>query len=112
MALHIFIEYIKVINCGKCKDSEKKPLQPFYKNRLTKKPQLYVFVLGHLKLQRLKEKLISTTQKPDCDSGTAREYMGQYLHLLQMFYSNTNWVELHGGTICRDLGMLQFDSSG
>ena len=33
-----------------------------------------------------------------------RENIGRYLHLLQDFYSNTNWVELYPDDLNTDLG--------
>ncbi|XP_066269076.1 von Willebrand factor A domain-containing protein 7-like isoform X2 [Branchiostoma lanceolatum] len=35
----------------------------------------------------------------------ARSMIGVYLHILQDFYSNTNWVELEGGVPYEDLGL-------
>ncbi|XP_035659236.1 von Willebrand factor A domain-containing protein 7-like [Branchiostoma floridae] len=35
---------------------------------------------------------------------SARSMIGVYLHILQDFYSNTNWVELEGGVPYEDLG--------
>ncbi|CAH1248692.1 VWA7 [Branchiostoma lanceolatum] len=35
----------------------------------------------------------------------ARSMIGIYLHILQDFYSNTNWVELEGGVPYEDLGL-------
>ncbi|XP_078665591.1 von Willebrand factor A domain-containing protein 7-like [Branchiostoma floridae x Branchiostoma belcheri] len=35
----------------------------------------------------------------------ARAMIGVYLHILQDFYSNTNWVELEGGVPYEDLGL-------
>ncbi|XP_019616853.1 PREDICTED: von Willebrand factor A domain-containing protein 7-like [Branchiostoma belcheri] len=35
----------------------------------------------------------------------ARAMIGVYLHILQDFYSNTNWIELEGGVPYEDLGL-------
>ncbi|XP_066268440.1 von Willebrand factor A domain-containing protein 7-like [Branchiostoma lanceolatum] len=35
----------------------------------------------------------------------ARSMIGVYLHILQDFYSNTNWVELEGGVPYEDIGL-------
>ena len=39
---------------------------------------------------------------------TARNMIGQYLHVLQDFYSNTNWNEVNATTYYSDLGKVYF----
>lgn len=37
-----------------------------------------------------------------------REQVATILYIIQEFYSNTNWVELHGSTIYEDFGEVLF----
>ncbi|XP_078664785.1 von Willebrand factor A domain-containing protein 7-like [Branchiostoma floridae x Branchiostoma belcheri] len=46
---------------------------------------------------------VITTPTPNFEQ--ARAMIGVYLHILQDFYSNTNWVELEGGVPYEDLGL-------
>ena len=61
-------------------------------------------------MQALRDKVISILNNTNPNYDAAREVVGQYLHLLQMFYSNTNWVELstsggRAGSIYPPLGI-------
>ncbi|KAJ8306798.1 hypothetical protein KUTeg_014882 [Tegillarca granosa] len=42
-------------------------------------------------MQTLRDRLLFILNSSSPDYETAREVIGQYLHILQMFYSNTNW---------------------
>lgn len=43
---------------------------------------------------------------PDPDWNNVRKLIGEYLFTMQMFYSNTNWVETYGNATCNELGEL------
>ncbi|CAH1264800.1 VWA7 [Branchiostoma lanceolatum] len=60
------------------------------------------------RLRNLRTIIIATLRKADLtdlDVAAARINTGSYLHTLQDFYSNTNWVENNGALIYQDLGM-------
>ncbi|XP_019616173.1 PREDICTED: von Willebrand factor A domain-containing protein 7-like isoform X2 [Branchiostoma belcheri] len=60
------------------------------------------------RLRNIRSTIIGTLQKADLtdlDVSAARINTGSYLHTLQDFYSNTNWVENNGAVIYEDLGM-------
>ncbi|WAR05598.1 VWA7-like protein [Mya arenaria] len=62
------------------------------------------------KMQTLRDTLLSILNNTNPNYDAARELVGQYLHLLQMFYSNTNWVEIatssgSSGIIYKPLGI-------
>ncbi|CAI9729749.1 Hypothetical predicted protein [Octopus vulgaris] len=59
---------------------------------------------GSLELLILKNTLLASLKYSSVYS-SLRVYVAQALHLLQSFYSNTNWVEMHGDAISEDLGM-------
>lgn len=40
------------------------------------------------------------------DINAARQTLGEIFYLIQMFYSNTNWVEMAGNQICHSLGEI------
>ena len=56
-------------------------------------------------MQLLRESAIGILNGTSPNYDAAREVIGQYLHMLQMFYSNTNWVEMSGNKIHETLGM-------
>uniref|UniRef100_K1QNT8 Protein G7c n=1 Tax=Magallana gigas TaxID=29159 RepID=K1QNT8_MAGGI len=59
---------------------------------------------AHNYVRSLRRSLIDLAQsRPDID--ILRERVGQCLYTLQQFYSNTNWVELHGDTIIKEFGI-------
>lgn len=60
---------------------------------------------ANAKMQTLRDTVIQILNSTAPNYDAAREVIGQYLHLLQMFYSNTNWVELSGSIIYRPLGI-------
>ncbi|XP_070537056.1 von Willebrand factor A domain-containing protein 7-like [Ptychodera flava] len=60
---------------------------------------------GNLRLQNTRDTIISYLQKSEPDYSTARTLIGEYLHILQDFYSNTNWVEMKGAIPYEDLGL-------
>ena len=55
-------------------------------------------------MQLLRESVIGILNSSSPNYDAAREVIGQYLHMLQMFYSNTNWVEMNGNKIHEQLG--------
>ena len=59
---------------------------------------------GNTKMQLLRETAIGILNSTSPNYDAAREVIGQYLHLLQMFYSNTNWVEMNADKIYEPLG--------
>ncbi|KAL4228607.1 Von Willebrand factor A [Mactra antiquata] len=60
---------------------------------------------GNAKMQNLRDTVIQILNNTAPNYDAAREVVGQYLHLLQMFYSNTNWVEMSGSVLYRPLGI-------
>ncbi|KAK3104893.1 hypothetical protein FSP39_012645 [Pinctada imbricata] len=61
---------------------------------------------GNEKLKELRNNTLSilTSSSPDYDA--ARILIGQFLHIVQDFYSNTNWIDMTGGAaIYEDLGI-------
>lgn len=57
-------------------------------------------------MQTLRDTALQILNSSSPNYDAAREVIGQYLHLLQMFYSNTNWVELSGSIIYQPLGKI------
>eukprot|EP00105_Crassostrea_gigas_P045837 XP_019929985.1 PREDICTED: von Willebrand factor A domain-containing protein 7-like [Crassostrea gigas] len=57
------------------------------------------------KLKHYRRIVLDVLQSPNPDFSEARKYLGFCLHLLQSFYSNTNWVELNGQALYMDLGL-------
>lgn len=57
------------------------------------------------KLIQLRDNLLSELKSASPVYETAREYIGQFFHIMQMFYSNTNWINLHKSEIYPDLGI-------
>ncbi|XP_053372636.1 von Willebrand factor A domain-containing protein 7-like [Mercenaria mercenaria] len=60
---------------------------------------------ANAKMQTLRDTVIQILNNTAPNYDAAREVIGQYLHLLQMFYSNSNWIELSGSIIYRPLGL-------
>ncbi|XP_071153469.1 uncharacterized protein [Mytilus edulis] len=60
---------------------------------------------SNLKLQGIRTQLLSELNKPNPDYELSRQLIGQCLHLLQMFYSNTNWIEDNGSNKYPAVGM-------
>ncbi|XP_063420891.1 von Willebrand factor A domain-containing protein 7-like [Mytilus trossulus] len=60
---------------------------------------------SNLKLQGIRTQLLLELNKPNPDYELSRQLIGQFLHILQMFYSNTNWIEDNGVTIYPAVGM-------
>lgn len=50
-------------------------------------------------MQTLRDTAIQILNHSAPNFDAAREVVGQFLHLLQMFYSNTNWIEMTGGGV-------------
>ena len=46
------------------------------------------------RMVRLRNNIISILNSSSPNYDTARTYTGQFLHMYQSFYSNTDWVEL------------------
>ncbi|XP_061188708.1 uncharacterized protein LOC133196872 [Saccostrea echinata] len=66
---------------------------------------------GHLLLQSLKESIIHKSQGAKTNGDAIRDLIGQYLFTIQEFYSNTNWVEMFGNHVCKELGKCPLDNS-
>lgn len=66
--------------------------------------ELLLFFSANNKMQTLRDTAIQILNSSAPNYDAAREVIGQYLHLLQMFYSNTNWIELSGSIIYQPLG--------
>ncbi|XP_076091883.1 uncharacterized protein LOC143063560 isoform X3 [Mytilus galloprovincialis] len=60
---------------------------------------------SNLKLQGIRTQLLSELNKPNPDYELSRQLIGQFLHILQMFYSNTNWIEDNGANKYPAVGM-------
>ncbi|XP_071103949.1 von Willebrand factor A domain-containing protein 7-like [Haliotis cracherodii] len=60
---------------------------------------------GNDKITLLRETAINVLNKTNPNLDAARELIGQFLHIVQMFYSNTNWPELSGKAAYESLGM-------
>ena len=60
---------------------------------------------GSQEIAILKGTLLASL-KYDSIYSSMRVYIANALHILQMFYSNTNWVEMKGAEINKDLGKL------
>ncbi|XP_046576241.1 von Willebrand factor A domain-containing protein 7-like [Haliotis rubra] len=57
------------------------------------------------KMISLRERAIEVLSQSSTNFDLARTLIGQYLHIMQMFYSNTNWIELSGGVMYHSLGI-------
>ncbi|XP_078337638.1 von Willebrand factor A domain-containing protein 7-like [Crassostrea virginica] len=60
---------------------------------------------GNLLLQSLRDQIIVLSLSPTPDWNNVRKLIGEYLFTVQMFYSNTNWVETFGNATCQELGI-------
>ncbi|XP_078681319.1 von Willebrand factor A domain-containing protein 7-like isoform X1 [Branchiostoma floridae x Branchiostoma belcheri] len=60
---------------------------------------------GNIRLISQRDALLGILAGDQPSYEVAREMIGVYLHVLQDFYSNTNWVELNGAVPYEDLGL-------
>nr|XP_022338687.1 von Willebrand factor A domain-containing protein 7-like [Crassostrea virginica] len=60
---------------------------------------------GNDVLLRLRSDAFDALNVSQPNYATARNMIGQYLHVLQDFYSNTNWNEVNASTFYSDLGI-------
>ncbi|OWF51464.1 von Willebrand factor A domain-containing protein 7 [Mizuhopecten yessoensis] len=61
---------------------------------------------AHTRLNQLRDNLLQVLGAVSPSYERARELVGQYFHIIQSFYSNTNWVELQNNAdIYSDLGL-------
>ncbi|XP_071103361.1 von Willebrand factor A domain-containing protein 7-like [Haliotis cracherodii] len=60
---------------------------------------------AHEKMMLLREASVNELYKPTPDYAVARDLIGQFLHIVQMFYSNTNWPEMNGSAAYDVLGI-------
>lgn len=67
--------------------------------------------VGNLLLQSLRDQIVVLSLSPNPDWNNVRKLIGEYLFTMQMFYSNTNWVETYGNVTCNELGELSQQSS-
>ena len=63
-----------------------------------------IIFLGHKLLFELRQRIIQTELKDKSSYEAMLEALGQILHLLQSFYSNTNWIEMGKQHIMEELG--------
>jgi hypothetical protein len=63
------------------------------------------FVLGNDILLKLRSSAFDALNVSQPNYATARTMIGQYLHVLQDFYSNTNWNKIDPSNYYTDLGM-------
>ena len=61
---------------------------------------------GNERMLTLRNTILASLNSDTPDYSGIRENIGQYLHLLQSFYSNTIWVELYPEEINSDLGKV------
>lgn len=52
----------------------------------------------------IRELILGMLKRDNPNLDAVKELIGQFLHMLQMFYSNTNWVEMKGGVPYFQLG--------
>ncbi|XP_048240671.1 von Willebrand factor A domain-containing protein 7-like [Haliotis rufescens] len=57
------------------------------------------------KMMNLREQAIAVLSQSNTNFDQARNLIGQFLHILQMFYSNTNWIEFSGAVPYYSLGI-------
>ena len=62
-------------------------------------------------MQSLRDQIIVLSLSPTPDWNNVRKLIGEYLFTVQMFYSNTNWVETFGNATCQELGQVIFNVS-
>lgn len=67
--------------------------------------------VGNLLLQSLRDQIVVLSLSPNPDWNNVRKLIGEYLFTMQMFYSNTNWVETYGNVTCNELGELSQQST-
>ncbi|XP_067664113.1 von Willebrand factor A domain-containing protein 7-like isoform X2 [Haliotis asinina] len=60
---------------------------------------------ANMKMTNLREQAILVLSQNNIDFDMARILIGQFLHIMQMFYSNTNWVEFNGAVPYYSLGI-------
>lgn len=59
---------------------------------------------------RLRSEAFDALNVSQPNYATARHVIGQYLHVLQDFYSNTNWNKINPSSYYSDLGNVFYDS--
>ncbi|XP_063428655.1 von Willebrand factor A domain-containing protein 7-like [Mytilus trossulus] len=65
---------------------------------------------GNTYLIKTRQTIIELSTKDKLDINFITDLIGRYLLTLQMFYCNTNWVEIEHNKICENLGMTdKFD---
>ncbi|XP_062583165.1 von Willebrand factor A domain-containing protein 7-like [Saccostrea cucullata] len=79
--------------------------QEMYANIPMRTMNAELIFAGNLLLQSMREQIVVLSQSPTPDWNNVRKLIGEYLFTLQMFYSNTNWVETHGNITCSELGI-------
>ncbi|XP_070536664.1 von Willebrand factor A domain-containing protein 7-like isoform X2 [Ptychodera flava] len=67
------------------------------------------FRKANARLRGTRRTIIKQLKKPETDFKTVRTLIGEYLHIVQDFYSNTNWVEMKGAVAYEDLGLPGVD---
>lgn len=67
--------------------------------------KISILFSAHNYVRSLRKSLIDLAES-GADIDILRERVGQCLYTLKQFYSNTNWVDLHGDTIIKEFGMF------
>ncbi|KAK3085862.1 hypothetical protein FSP39_009795 [Pinctada imbricata] len=62
-------------------------------------------VMGNLLLESIREQILTLANSPKYEQNEVRRLIGTYLFSMQMFYSNTNWVEMRGNVSSKELGI-------
>lgn len=57
---------------------------------------------------KTRQTIIELSTKDKLDINFIADLIGRYLLTLQMFYCNTNWVEIENNKICENLGKYIF----
>ncbi|XP_046366074.2 von Willebrand factor A domain-containing protein 7-like isoform X2 [Haliotis rufescens] len=60
---------------------------------------------AHEKMAGLRDHAIQLLKRDNANFDSARQLIGQFLHVMQMFYSNSNWVEMFGADPYYELGI-------
>lgn len=67
-------------------------------------------ISAHNQVRSLRKTLLDLSNSSGADIDILREKIGHCLYTIQQFYSNTNWVEINGGTILKEFGMKFWNS--
>jgi hypothetical protein len=65
---------------------------------------MFIHFPANRKLIVIRGNLLKELQKSQSNYESARELIGQFFHIMQMFYSNTNFIEDIGQTMYPAIG--------